>query len=165
MERDINTCRRMFEHVCAFVDCAQSCEIEPNNIELRTRSHTVAGIVNSAFSCEIFIKTLLVYNGKDFHDVHGHELKGLWEDYKALDERTAADIEERIKEYFQSSDENIFDNLLAESSDAFEYWRYIYEKDCGNVNINFLIGLRYLLRGVCCYQLFGKTWEEYKAST
>ena len=27
--------KRMFEHACAFFDCARNCEIEPNNIKYR----------------------------------------------------------------------------------------------------------------------------------
>ena len=53
------------------------------------------------------------------------------------------------------------DELLYNVSDAFEYWRYIYEKQEGSINLNFLRGLRDLLREVCCNKLFQKTWNEY----
>lgn len=149
----------MFEHACAFFDCAKSCEIEPNNIEYRMHSHTVSGIVNSAFSCEIFLKTLLVFNGKKSH---GHELKVLWNDFKKSDRETALLIEQRIQNWFNSKNDNLFNELLNESSDAFEYWRYIYEKQNAKININFLIGLRTVLRETCCNKLFQMTWEEYK---
>ena len=59
--------KRMFEHACAFCDCAKFCEVESSNIEYRMRSHTVSGIVNSAFVCEIFIKTLLVFSWKNYY--------------------------------------------------------------------------------------------------
>ena len=29
--------QRMFEHACAFCNCAKFCEVEPNNIEYRMR--------------------------------------------------------------------------------------------------------------------------------
>ena len=48
---------RMFKHACAFVGCAKFCEKEPWNIEKRLPDYTVADIVNSAFACEIFLKT------------------------------------------------------------------------------------------------------------
>lgn len=149
----------MFEHACAFSDCARNCEIEPNNIEYRMHSHTVSGIVNSAFSCEIFIKTLLVFNGKK---PHGHKLKALWNDFKKSDKETALLVEKRIQNWFDSKNDNLFNELLNESSDAFEHWRYIYEKQNAKININFLKGLRIILREICCNKLFQITWEEYK---
>ncbi|EDM88017.1 hypothetical protein RUMOBE_01437 [Blautia obeum ATCC 29174] len=52
---------------------------------------------------------------------------------------------------------------MSEASNAFEYWRYIYEKQDGSININFLRDFRYMLRNVCCRKLFGKSWDEYKS--
>lgn len=161
-ERVMLDTERMFQHGCAFCDCAKYCEVEPNNIEYRMRSHTVSGIVNSAFACEVFIKTLLVFHGKTVGEIKGHELKMLWEKFKKVDYETALLIEERMREWFKSENENMFDELLEEASNAFEYWRYIYEKQDGSININFLRGFRMLLREACCNQLFEKTWSEYK---
>lgn len=80
---------QMFKQACAFSDCARCCEVEPNDIiEYRFNSHTVAGIVNSAFACEVFIKTLLVIHGVSVNEMRGkktrdgHELKRLWELFK-----------------------------------------------------------------------------------
>ena len=154
--------QRMFEHACAFCDCAKFCEVEPNNIEYRMRSHTVSGIVNSAFACEVFIKTLLVFHGRTVLEIRGHKLKTLWEEFRTLDNATATLVEERMREWFNSTNTNMFDDLLSEASNAFEYWRYVYEKQEGSININFLRGFRLLLRDVCCRQLFEKSWEEYK---
>ncbi|EAE8422331.1 hypothetical protein A0006_13595 [Listeria monocytogenes] len=156
----LDSCR-MFEHACAFVDCAKYCEIEPNNIEYRMQSHTVSGIVNSAFACEVFIKSLLVFHGMTVEKLRGHNLKKLWDEFKAEDCETACLVEERMRGWFNSENENMFDELLDNVSDAFEYWRYIYEKQDGNINLNFLRGFRDLLREVCCNKLFGKSWNEY----
>lgn len=101
--------QRMFEHACAFCDCAKFCEVEPNNIEYRMRSHTVSGIVNSAFACEVFIKTLLVFHGKTISEIKGHKLKTLWKEFKMLDNATAAFVEERMREWFNSTNANMFD--------------------------------------------------------
>lgn len=152
---------RMFKHACAFVDCAKYCEIEPNSIEYRMQSHTVSGIVSSAFACEVFIKSLLVFHGITIEKIKGHDLKKLWNKFKAKDCETACLVEERMQEWFKSENENMFDELLDNISDAFEYWRYIYEKQNGSVNLNFLRGFRDLLREVCCNQLFEKSWNEY----
>lgn len=152
---------RMFEHACAFVDCAKYCEIEPNNIEYRMRSHTVSGIVNSAFACEVFIKSLLVFRDMSIEQLKGHELKKLWYMLKKRDGETAQLVEHRMLEIFKSEKENMFDELLGNVSNAFEYWRYIYEKDAGNINLNFLRCFRNLLREVCCNQLYEKSWDEH----
>lgn len=154
---------RMFEHACAFVDCAKCCEIEPNNIEYRTQSHMVSGIVNSAFACEIFIKSLLVSHDMTAEELKskGHKLKDLWNEFKKRDGKTACLVEETMRECFQSENENMFDELLDNVSNAFEYWRYIYEKQDGSINPNFLRVFRNLLREECCEQLFEKSWNEY----
>lgn len=153
---------RMFRHGCAFADCAKYCETEPNNIKYRTQSHTVSGIVNSAFACEVFIKTLLVFHGTSFEELNRfHKLETLWSKLKTKDCRTTSLVEQRVQEWFNSKTENLFDKLLSEISDAFVYWRYIYEKDSGSLNLNFLRYFRELLREVCCSQLYGKTWNEY----
>ena len=161
-ESEMLDSQRMFEHACAFCDCAKFCEVEPNNIEYRMHSHTVSGIVNSAFACEVFVKTLLVFHGRTISEIKGHKLKTLWKEFKTLDNATAVLVEERMREWFNSTNTNMFAELLSEASNAFEYWRYIYEKQEGSVNINFLRGFRLLLRDVCCRQLFEKSWEEYK---
>jgi len=152
---------RMFKHACAFVDCAKYCEIEPNNIEYRTQSHTVAGIVNSAFACEVFIKSLLAFHGMTVEKLKGHNLNRLWAKFKAEDCETACLVEESMRRWFNSENKNMFVELLDNISDAFEHWRYIYEKQDGNINLNFLRGFRISLREVCCNQLFGKSWDEY----
>jgi len=43
----------------------------------------------------------------------------------------------KMKEIFNLDNKNMFDELLDSISSAFEYWRYIYEKDNGFININF----------------------------
>lgn len=150
--------RRMFEHGCAFADCAKACETEPNHIEYRTHSHTVSGIVNSAFACEIFLKTLLV-----LHEVpaKGHNLKVLWKKYRKADEETALSIEQGMKAWFNSQNEKMFDEMLADAYNAFEHWRYIYEKNSAKINPHFLRGLRIILRDTCCKRMHGKSWAEY----
>ena len=161
-EDSIQLSQRMFKHACAFCDCARNCEIEPNNIEYRMRSHTVAGLVNSAFACEVFIKSLLVYHGETFEEIKGHELKVLWDKFREKDNNTTSIVGQNMQEWFESEDVNMFDRLLNEASNAFEYWRYIYEKESGNINLNFLRGFRVILREICCKQVFKMSWEDYK---
>lgn len=138
----------MFRHACAFADCAIYCEKEPNGIECRFQSHAVSGIVNSAFACEVFLKALLVYYGVSrFKE---HDLKGLWLELVKRGEDTAELIKRSIKEWFASDNDDLFDRLLDDVANAFVYWRYIYEKQDGSININFLRGFRILLRDICC---------------
>lgn len=157
----------MFEHGCAFADCAKFCETEPNNIEYRMRSHTVSGIINSAFACEIFLKTLLISHGASEKILRGekgrkgHDLSYLWVKFKEYDKETAFSIEQKMKNWFNSKNENMFYEMLEDISNAFEDWRYIYEKDCCKINLNFLQGFRNLLKETCCKQVHGKSWTEY----
>lgn len=152
---------RMFKHACAFFDCAKYCEIEPNNIEYRMMSHNVANIVNSVFACEVFIKSLLSFHGISGNKLKGHELKELWNKLRILDSKNTSLIEKSIKSWFNSENENLFDELLDSVSNAFEYGRYIYEKDNWNINPNFLRGFRNILREFCCNQFYKKSWFDY----
>lgn len=151
---------RMFRHACAFADCAIFCEREPNNVvEVRTHSHTAAGIVNSVFACEVFIKTLLTIAGIDFKKEH--RLKVLWHKLKKVDTQTTDLLEDSIQKYFNTQNEKLFQELLNQASDAFICWRYIYEVDEARINILFLIRLRNLLREECCKKLYGQSWMDY----
>lgn len=152
---------RMFKHACAFRDCAHFCETEPWDVEHRMASHTVSGIVNSAFACEIFIKSLLIYNDYTIEDIKGHELNKLWEKLKQKDEELTNSVEKKMEEVFCSNGDYTFSDLLNNISNAFEYWRYIYEKSSGTIYINFLKIFRDLLRNVCCEKLYNLTWAEY----
>ena len=161
-EENLEVSRRMFKHACAFLDCASFCQIEPNNIEYRMHSHTVAGIVNSAFACEVFIKSLLVYHGEPISKMKKHKLKELWENYRSKDEAKALFVEREMIAWFNSNNENMFHELLDICSNAFEEWRYIYEKEEETVNVLFLRDLALMLRGVCCQDFYGMSWEEFK---
>ena len=165
MEEDkLEVSRRMFKHACAFLDCASCCQKEPNNIEYRMQSHTVAGIVNSAFACEVFIKSLLVYHGESFEKLNGHELKKHWSKYKKKDREKALLLEQGMRQSFDSDDEKMFDELLAVCSNAFKHWRYIYEANEGKVHILFLHNFALILRSLCCEEFYKSSWEEFKAN-
>lgn len=66
-----------------------------------------------------------------------------------------------MKLWFNSKNENMFDEILLDMSNAFEHWRYIYEKDSAKINLNFLIGLRNILQDTCFREVHGKSWTEY----
>jgi predicted metalloprotease len=152
---------RMFEQACAFSDCAKYCEIEPNNIEYRTNSHMASGIVNSAFACEIFIKSLLVYSGIAIQDLRGHRLDKLWDKFKEKYPDSVVSIESGVQVIFNSPNTDLFRNLLEIMSNSFDEWRYIYEKRSATLNPHFLRIFRNALREECCYQLYKQSWREY----
>ena len=92
------------------------------------------------------------------------ELTDSWQDHGVTDGKRLWNCiisRGKTKEIFNSDNKSMFDELLDSISNAFEYWRYIYEKDDGFININFLRFFRLLLREICCEQLYDKTWKEY----
>lgn len=159
MEKRALEFHRMFKHACAFADCASLCEEEPSKFEYRFQAHTVAGIVNSAFACEVFLKALLVFHEEKIEKEH--ELKKLWNKYREKDPQTAAAIKDMINRWFEADKEELFDEKLDVVSNNFMEWRYIYEWKDAKTNILFLKGMRLVLRGVCCEQFYGKSWDEF----
>lgn len=92
------------------------------------------------------------------------ELTDSWQDHGVTDGKRLWNCiisRGKTKEIFNSDNKSMFDELLDSISNAFEYWRYIYEKDDGFIDINFLRFFRLLLREICCEQLYDKTWKEY----
>ena len=156
--------KKMFSHACAFDDIAYLCIKEPSPFEIRTRFHTISGIVNSAFACEIFLKTLLMLKGESKNRIKsiGHGLMELWNEYKIIDITTSNRIEKEIQGLYKTNNENLFLERITEASYAFEHWRYIYEKDNETLDLNFLTYFRLELREECCQQLYGVSWGEYK---
>lgn len=66
-----------------------------------------------------------------------------------------------MKNWFNLKNENMFYEMLADISNTFEYWRYIYEKDSYKINLNFLSGFRNLLKETCFKRVHGKLWTDY----
>lgn len=141
------------------------CKILPNRAEQYKAPNKIPFCIGNCkfrFCCEVFLKTLLVFHGVPVEELKCHDLKRLWEKFKTKDANTALSVELGLREWFKSQNANMFDEMLNDISNAFEYWRYIYEKQEGRINLNFLVGFRDLLREVCCNQLYGKSWSEYE---
>ena len=153
----------MFRHACSFADCALFCESDKNNLIIRTQWYTIPGIVNSAFACEVFIKSLLVYHGMTLAQIksHNHGLQGLWNVFAAQDQQTSAHIRQGVQQYFSSNDETLFNRKLDEVSNAFVDWRYSYEGNDAQINLHFLRAFREILRTTCCKQFYGVFWKEF----
>ena len=76
-------------------------------------------IVNLAFSCELYMKAILMLQRKSREIIIGHELDQLLSE---LDET----IRERI---LRETNIRNWNRFMKDSSNAFEAWRYYYEKD------------------------------------
>lgn len=156
------TCQQMFRHACAFSDCAdfamKELDIDNTNVEW----YTTPAIVNSAFACEVYLKTLLL-----FYNIPAkkeHKLKELFEmlpenDKECIKRETVINYGGRWMDGFGLE-------RLAYISDAFVKWRYNYEyvpEKMGSmqIDVGFLDAYRNTLRDVCCIRLFGTKWVEY----
>ena len=49
-------------------------------------------------------------------------------------------------------------------SNAFQEWRYAFEKAVISCPLDFLMAFLNVLRDECCEILYDKTWEEYKGN-
>lgn len=91
---------------------------------------TISIIVMRSFSCEMFLKTLLVKN--DLDNVKTHNLEIL---FNKLPEDCKTQIKTKL--YSKYSDESTFEEELNKIANSFEEWRYFYEKD-RKINLEFL---------------------------
>lgn len=78
-------------------------------------------VVNYAFCCELYLKTLMILRSEDHQFVKGHYLKVLFEH---LDEKDQESIRNLYKPDFKLF---TFDGALEEFNRAFEDWRYVFE--------------------------------------
>lgn len=146
---DLNT-KVMYEQACAFLDCAKYTESEKYKIEGRTKSHLYVDMSLSALACEIFIKCLIINKNGDYNN--DHTLEKLWHRFKFYDQDTAEQIEGNMKARFHSSDEDMFDKMIHDASNAFVQWRYVFDyeaSDCVKINPQFLRFFREELRSLC----------------
>lgn len=149
-------CREMFRHACDFFLCADLCKSSWKKDNEVIRQRVVPEAVNLAFSCEIFLKTLLFFN--DVKYKRKHKLEDLFDE---LPQKYKTEIEERcFLEYGVLHDSFGF-SLLSNVSDAFEKWRYCYEHHNLQLEIGFLCIFATILRDICSQELFGQHWQEY----
>ena len=92
----------------------------------------VTAIVNCAFSCELYLKSIL----NEGRIIGEHKLRKL---FKRLD-KIWKTIIIQLMEY---DNVNIFYYFLKQSSDAFEKWRYIYEKEDSEKKLYFVFLKRF----------------------
>lgn len=151
--------RQMFNVAKEFSEAAARLAENNSLIEQGwTRPLIIPEIVNIAFSCEVFLKSLLVFSEIEFGKEH--ELKELW---SLIPPSLKDDINNEITLMgIEFEDENGFNDLLERSSNAFAKWRYIYEFSGLSGYPGFLRAFSDALREVCCQKYHNSTWEEYK---
>lgn len=143
---------KMYKHGCKFLDCALMCK---DVRELRDHFNAkVPQIVNMAFACEVFLKTLILMRGKK---QTGHELKDLW---NVLDNETRQEIVNVLIKETDFTEELIRDGV-EDISNAFIEWRYSYEVQAISIHIGFLETFSTVLRDFISSKLYKGKKERY----
>ena len=93
----------------------------------RTFCHFVGvpAIVNAAFACELYLKSLLGEKIKEIDHREWHDLKAL---YSQLDTPLQNQIREYVETHWIQPDGHSFDDQLERAKDVFVSWRYIFEE-------------------------------------
>lgn len=156
----------MFEHASSFLLCAELCAEETERKKVRFDLLDTPEIVNLAFACEVYIKTLLeFYRIKVKREHKLNELLALLPD----------DVQYEIKQQtfqkhpvYNYSTGKILTNgfgldLLDLEANDYMDWRYVYEakRGCVSCDVGFLRAFAVTLRDCCCERLFRMNWEEY----
>ncbi len=147
----------MFDQANSFYICAKLCWKELRNCLERFDICLTPHVVNLAFACELYLKTLLTcVNGGNILRAHKlNELEAL------LPEPMRESIAEAVRDKFPI-DRDAFGTLYLDLiSDAFAEWRYSYEKDALSCDIGFLTEFADALKETCSQQIYGICWDEY----
>lgn len=120
MAGDYKVC---IDEATAFLDVAKSCAHDIGEL-LSGKLYPFA--VNASFSCELFIKAIMIKRSPTNEIQYEHNLKKL---FKLLDEGD----KQAIEASYSAKCNKPLDNLLTESGNAFVEWRYALEK---GVSIN-----------------------------
>lgn len=86
-------------------------------------------IVNKSFACEVYLKLLLVDIDFDFKRLKRNERHNILKLYKNTSERFKQDfLNVFITSYGGDVNKEFLEKQISNIADAFERWRYIYEK-------------------------------------
>lgn len=145
----------MFDQANSFYICAELCEKELEKHPGRHDLYSTPQIVNLAFACEVYFKTLL-----DFHKIafkKKHKLSDLF-DLLPSSDKEYIDRELSVKYPFN----NPFGRRKIDvEADAFVEWRYSYEKHTLSCDIGYLKALAKVLQELCSKELYDCSWEQY----
>ncbi|QUC66122.1 hypothetical protein [Aristaeella hokkaidonensis] len=155
--------KRMFKHACAFMDCTYFChtEIKGSGFNM-TQFLGIPDIVLSCFSCEVYLKSLLLLQGESIDDVRKmkHHIQSLWDRYEQVDPVSAQSFLHIFEEFGSKS---YFDEAIMIIDNNFQDVRYLYEDVEGNTKSNrtFLLYFCRCLREFCCYKIHGCSWDDF----
>ena len=138
-----------FKHACAFLDCANYFMTSTDRDDAFKRYYHHPVIVNVAFACEIFLKSILLSNGTVGR---GHNLKVLID---ILSEEDKSFLEEEMFHTYGGNIKTHGVKYLESVSNAFMDWRYSYEKEEISTNARYLMVLSEALKKLCLKHLRG----------
>jgi len=100
------------------------------NLDIQEDFKLVPTVINAAFSCELFLKAILIWKNESSDPIRYHSLKNLFD---MLDKEEQDKIKQNANVYN-------WDSFIKEADRAFEEWRYIHEKDkCLEISISEVI--------------------------
>lgn len=115
--------KEMFDLGFAFLNAGEV-NFHEGAIKHRSDYQNVAGIVNLAFACELFIKCLLNMDGVE---AHGHKIEELWLEYRYTSRNNASLIETSVMN--QLVTDFTFEEMLHNNSNVFYNYRYFYDPE------------------------------------
>ena len=115
--------KEMFDLGFAFLNAGEI-NFREGAIEHRSDYQNVAGVVNLAFACELFIKCLL---NVATVEVRGHNLEDLWLECKNVCGDEASEIESAVMNCL--STDFTFGEMLHNDSNVFYNYRYLYDPE------------------------------------
>lgn len=121
----------------SYVHAAERCEITRQISENQIEVLLVPAITNRAFAIELFLKALLLTEGKE---EEGHRLDKLFK-------KLSLENRKRIIEAF-GSEESQFERNIESISNTFVKWRYIHEAKEASLNLEFLKRLSYTMQKI-----------------
>ena len=154
-------CHEMFMHACTFCECADMAFQKGKHDTAPIGFYDMPGLTNSAFACEVLLKTILKWY--DIKSPKSHKLKDL---YASTPDSIQAFIKATVLKNYGGWVSDWGMEHLEILSNSFHDFRYIYEYDLNkgslHIETSFLIAFRNALRDCCCRAIFGIGWEEYK---
>ena len=157
-EKEHYSVMEMFYNGCSFANCGELCK----KMTLDNNSAFLSNpmIINYAFACEVFLKTLL--EAYQLPQCQSHKLNEL---FQKLPEKVQLDIESELEKKVGALTDAWGYSLLEQVSNAFVEWRYIYEKfpsqiSSAIINTGYLTSLCEVLRNKCCMSIFHKSYKN-----
>ncbi|MBO4635873.1 MAG: hypothetical protein J5685_01885 [Clostridiales bacterium] len=124
----------------AFWGLAQ--QLDNESIDIVSDGRIYALVVNTAFACELFLKTLSIKLTPDNSFLKTHKLGDLVLDLDQV-------VQDQIRnEYNKQPHKNSLDGMLNEFNEAFIDWRYSMEKGVGGT-ITDLLSFARVLSSLC----------------